>query len=45
MVDFGYDVADFKDVDKIFGTLVDFEELLARAKELGLKVYKILIYN
>lgn len=38
MVDFGYDIADFKDIDKIFGTLADFEKLVARAKELGLKV-------
>lgn len=38
MVDFGYDISDFKDIDRIFGTLTDFEDLLTRAKELGLKV-------
>nr|XP_012224668.1 PREDICTED: maltase 1-like [Linepithema humile] len=38
MVDFGYDIADFKDIDQIFGTLADFEKLVARAKQLGLKV-------
>lgn len=38
MVDFGYDISDFKDVDKIFGTITDFENLLARAKKLGLRV-------
>jgi len=38
MVDFGYDISDFKDIDKIFGTLQDFENLVKRAKELGLKV-------
>ena len=38
MVDFGYDVADYCDVDPIFGTLADFDAMLARAHELGLKV-------
>ncbi|MEO8299587.1 MAG: alpha-amylase family glycosyl hydrolase [Burkholderiales bacterium] len=38
MKDFGYDVADYRDVDPIFGTLADFDRLLARAHQLGLKV-------
>lgn len=38
MADFGYDVADYTDIDPIFGTLTDFDELLARAHGLGLKV-------
>lgn len=38
MRDFGYDVSDYCDVDPIFGTLQDFDELLARAHDLGLKV-------
>ena len=38
MHDFGYDVADYCDVDPIFGTLADFDRLIARAHALGLKV-------
>ncbi|HWH17658.1 MAG TPA: alpha-amylase family glycosyl hydrolase [Allosphingosinicella sp.] len=38
MADFGYDISDYRDVDPIFGTLADFDALLARAHELGLKV-------
>ena len=38
MRDFGYDVADYRAVDPIFGTLADFRDLLRRAHELGLKV-------
>jgi alpha-glucosidase len=38
MRDFGYDVADYCDVDPIFGTLADFDALIARAHTLGLKV-------
>ncbi len=38
MADFGYDVADYRDVDPIFGSLADFDALIARAHELGLKI-------
>ncbi|APL94548.1 DUF3459 domain-containing protein [Sphingobium indicum] len=38
MRDFGYDVSDYCDVDPIFGTLADFDALVARAHELGLRV-------
>lgn len=38
MVDFGYDVADYCDIDPCFGTLADFDELLLQAHRRGLKV-------
>ena len=36
--DFGYDITAHCDVDPLFGTMDDFDALLARANELGLKV-------
>nr|WP_298250427.1 alpha-amylase family glycosyl hydrolase [uncultured Halomonas sp.] len=38
MDDFGYDVADYRDVDPMFGTLDDFRALVDRAHALGLRV-------
>ena len=38
MADFGYDVADYTGVDAIFGTLADFDNLLAAAHAQGLRV-------
>ena len=43
--DHGYDVADYRDVDPRFGTLADADALLARARELGLKVIVDLVPN
>jgi alpha-glucosidase len=44
MKDFGYDVADYRDVDPTFGTLADFDALVARAHHLGLKVLIDLVF-
>ncbi|MBH0113413.1 alpha glucosidase [Novosphingobium sp. YJ-S2-02] len=44
MADFGYDIADYCDVDPIFGNLADFDALVVRAKELGLKLIVDQVY-
>lgn len=38
MRDFGYDVADYCGIDPMFGTMADFDRLLAEAHEHGLKL-------
>ena len=38
MKDFGYDVSNYCDIDPIFGTLADFDHLVQRAHDLGLKI-------
>lgn len=38
MKDFGYDVSDYCDVDPLFGSLADFDRIIARAHQLGLRV-------
>ncbi len=38
MADMGYDVSNYTDIDPLFGTLDDFDALVARAHDLNLKV-------
>ena len=45
MADGGYDVANYRDVDPLFGSLNDFDELLTRAHELDLRVIVDIVPN
>ena len=45
MKDFGYDVMDYRDVDGIFGTLDDFDKLIAQAHERDIKVMMDLVIS
>ncbi|MEM6627339.1 MAG: alpha-glucosidase family protein [Pseudomonadota bacterium] len=45
MRDYGYDVADYCDVDPIFGTLDDFDALVAKARRLNLKIVIDQVYS
>ncbi|OWR49828.1 alpha amylase precursor [Danaus plexippus plexippus] len=38
MVDFGYDISDFYNIHSEYGTMQDFESLVQKAHELGIKV-------
>jgi len=43
--DAGYDVADYRDVDPLFGDLADFDALVSRAHHLGLRVIVDVVPN
>ncbi|HET8720510.1 MAG TPA: alpha-amylase family glycosyl hydrolase, partial [Nitrospira sp.] len=45
MIDFGYDVSDYCNVDPRFGTLSDFDALLRDAHDRGLRVIMDLVLN
>lgn len=43
--DAGYDVSDYKDIDPLFGTLADFDAVLERAHQLGIRIIIDLVPN
>jgi oligo-1,6-glucosidase len=43
--DNGYDISDYQDIDPLFGTLEDMDELLAQAHARGIKVVMDLVVN
>ncbi|NLP83688.1 alpha-glucosidase [Microbacterium sp. CFH 90308] len=43
--DNGYDISDYRDVDPIFGTLADLDEVVAALHERGIKVVMDLVVN
>jgi len=45
MADFGYDIADYRGIDPLFGSMADFDELLAAAHGCGLKLILDLVPN
>jgi alpha-glucosidase len=43
--DFGYDVSDYCDIDPLFGTLDDFDELVSQAHQRDIRVVMDLVFN
>ena len=45
MADAGYDVADYRDIDPMFGTLAEAEQLIREAHDLGLRIIVDVVPN
>ncbi|MEV4636750.1 alpha-glucosidase [Actinoplanes sp. NPDC049548] len=43
--DNGYDISEYQDIDPVFGTLADFDELLAAVHERGMRLVMDLVVN
>ena len=43
--DNGYDISDYQDIDPMFGSLDDMEELIAKAKEKNIRIIMDLVLN
>lgn len=44
-VDFGYDISDYEDIDPMYGSLQDFDRLLAEANKLGIRILLDFVAN
>src|SRR5689334_15483272 len=45
MADFGYDISDYEDIDPVFGSLADFDALLAAVHDRGMRLVMDLVVN
>lgn len=45
MIDNGYDIADYTGIDPSYGTMDDFERLVAEAKKRGIRIVMDLVFN
>ena len=43
--DNGYDISDYQDIDPMFGSLADMEELIAEAEKRGIRIIMDLVLN
>ncbi len=45
MADFGYDIEDYCSIDPVFGTMDDFDELIKKAHDSGIKIILDMVMN
>ena len=45
MADMGYDIADYKDIDPVYGTLADVDRLISGLEKRGMKLMMDLVVN
>ena len=43
--DMGYDISDYKDIDPVYGTLADVDNLISKLKERGMRLIMDLVVN
>jgi alpha-glucosidase len=44
-VDFGYDISDYEDIDRMYGTLPDFDRLMVESKKRGMRIVLDFVSN